>query len=122
VAENAVRSALVAEDNDAVRAAILAVVSQLGFEARAVTDGAIAHGLLLTEPPDLLVVDIGLPYVGGVALIRSLKALKPSSRVIAISGMGDHARRSALAAGADAFLAKPFAGAELEQTVAGLGL
>jgi CheY-like chemotaxis protein len=109
------KMALLAEDNPTVREVIAAVVSRLGFEVTAVTDGATAQARLFASPPDLLVVDIGLPTVSGTLLIRTLKALKWRAKAIAISG--SDLETEALAAGADAFLSKPFVDEDLERAV-----
>lgn len=102
------RSALIAEDNPLIARALETVVQKLGFDVTMVTDGETARQIVFATPPDLLIVDIGLPNVSGASLIRWLKALKKEAIVVAMSGMGEAAGEMALAAGADAFLAKPF--------------
>jgi CheY-like chemotaxis protein len=63
---------------------------------------------------------MGLAFVGGATLIRSLKATRQDAKVLAVSGMGDLARQMAVAAGADVFLAKPFSSAALQRALADL--
>ena len=111
------RKALVAEDNPTVRVFVETIVQDLGFDVSTVSGGAQARSLLFVEQPDLFIVDMLLPTVGGQLLIRTLKALKRDARIIAISGMDGDAQVDALKAGADVFLSKPFAGADLERVI-----
>jgi DNA-binding response OmpR family regulator len=109
--------ALIAEDNALIARALETVLRNLGFEVTVVADGEAARQLMFVEPPDLLIADLGLPSVGGSSLIRWLKAMSPDATVVAISGFDESARAMAMAAGADAFLAKPFLLDELERVI-----
>jgi DNA-binding response OmpR family regulator len=82
-----------------------------------VADGETARQSVFAEPPDLRIADIGLPSVGGLSLIRWLKAMRPDAKIVAISGIGDSVQEMALEAGAYAFLAKPFQLSELARVV-----
>src|SRR5207253_4987604 len=82
------RKALVAEDNATVRLLVESVVHSFGFEVTAVSDGAQAQSRIFAERPDLLVLDVLLPTVGGQVLIGTLKAIKRDAKVIAVSGVG----------------------------------
>ncbi|ORB31895.1 response regulator [Mycolicibacterium parafortuitum] len=56
---------------------------------------------------DLAIVDLSMPPLGGVAAIRHIKARHPRTKVLALSGTGDHElAEEALRAGADGFLSK----------------
>src|SRR5438067_848824 len=70
------RKALVAEDNVSARLLVETVVRSFGLEVTAVSDGAQAQSCIFAERPDLLVLDILLPTVGGQVLIGTLKAIK----------------------------------------------
>jgi CheY-like chemotaxis protein len=110
--------AIIAEDNALVARALGAVLRELGYEVAIVADGEDARQLVFTDPPDLLIADIGLSRVGGSSLIRWMKGMRPDAKVVAISGIGEEGQREvALAAGADAFLAKPFRLSELKQVI-----
>ncbi|MCF8041948.1 MAG: response regulator [Desulfarculaceae bacterium] len=67
---------------------------------------------------DLVVLDLGMPGMGGQKCLNALRELKPELKVIVLSGYtsGDH-RKTALQAGAAAFLNKPTPKAELLRTV-----
>jgi two-component system KDP operon response regulator KdpE len=109
--------ALVVEDDALFLALVGEVVTALGFEVMTLDEGGAALQAIFKAPPDLMIVDMGLPGVGGATLIRSLRATRRDAKIIAISGMGDSARHMALSAGVDAFLVKPFSTAALEQAV-----
>ena len=111
------RKALVAEDNATVRVLVETIVRDLGFDVTTVSGGAEAQSRLFVERPDLFIVDLLLPTVSGQLLIRTLKAIKRDARIIAISGMDGDAQVDALKAGADVFLSKPFARADLERVI-----
>ena len=95
----------------------------LGAHADAVTVDAVADvdaawALARTHRYDLVVVDYFLPGQPGDALIARLRgAAAPLPPVVAVSLGGDVARAATLAAGADLFLAKPLALAELFSTL-----
>ena len=73
--------------------------------------------------PDVILLDLGLPDIGGDQLARQLR-FEPGlerMRIIAISGRSDDAvRRRAEAAGCEAVLAKPIEPAKLEQLLSGV--
>lgn len=83
------------------------------FEAK---DGEVALGILRlqTSSIDLLITDLGLPSLGGIDLIASARRLKPSIRILGISGLGGESMKEAvLEAGADEFIPKPFTGEDV---------
>ena len=82
-----------------------------GIEVLAASDGPSALRCLSSQHPDLLLVDLGIPGRGGLALIRTIRereALRdlPIIAVSASTARGE--ARQSLAAGADAFLEKPY--------------
>jgi CheY-like chemotaxis protein/Tfp pilus assembly protein PilZ len=71
-------------------------------------DGAAAMAIIEKEPLDLLVVDVFLPVLGGDHIIRTARDLfGVQFPIIAISGGGPEAAKTAAEAGADVFLPKP---------------
>ncbi|HEV7664653.1 MAG TPA: response regulator [Chloroflexota bacterium] len=112
------KRALVADDNQVVRDMIDSVLRRSGYIVDTTGSGADAYMRVLNHPPDLLVIDLNLPAIGGETIIRSLRALKRDARIIAISGMAHWAEAAARGAGADAFLGKPFVGDDLERLLA----
>ena len=74
-----------------------------------------AAAAVLARPPDVVVLDLGLPDGDGLDLCRRLKSSPATSwiGVVVLTGAGDDAERPAAEAGADAFLHKPFSPLEL---------
>jgi DNA-binding response OmpR family regulator len=61
------------------------------------------------ETIHLLITDLGLPKFGGVDLIGRARALRPSIKILATSGLGPkNIQRMVMEAGADIFVPKPF--------------
>jgi CheY-like chemotaxis protein len=113
-------SVLVVED-DPLQARILReVLAELGAEVRVARDGQTAIEEARLRPPDVALVDLGLPDVSGYDVARALRAVPaPSARLlVAMSGgSGEEERRRAREAGFARFLAKPLCLEELERTV-----
>ena len=114
------RRILLVEDDEAARFILSAVLRHAGY---AVTETRTAlEGLrsLESEMPDALLVDIGLPGVDGLELIRRIRS-GPSARRLPIVVVTVYAfdtdRQSAFDAGCDRFLTKPISPAELLRTL-----
>ena len=103
---------LVVEDQDSIRRMIEALVQARGYKVTAVANGAKAIDVALTDPPDLVLLDLMLPgQYDGFDVCRRLRA-DPSTRnvpVVIISALDDNdARAKAAEAGASAYYTKPF--------------
>jgi DNA-binding response OmpR family regulator len=81
-----------------------------GLKVRIAADAAVAIRTVLESPPDLILLDIGLPYLDGLELLAALKS-DPASRdvpVVVLTGHQDEAEYvQARNLGADGFLHKP---------------
>lgn len=111
---------LLVEDEDAVRA-----IAQIGLENqgyKVVVAGGANEALHkfeeLRQPIDLLITDVVMPELGGRELAETLRARRPSLRVLYISGYNDDmVLRHGLAEAMDNFLQKPFTPTSLAQKV-----
>jgi two-component system KDP operon response regulator KdpE len=104
---------LLVEDDPSLRRAILGALLQGGYTAVAVSDGIQAAQQLRSEVFDLILLDLGLPFVDGWAILSQLEA-RPLPSVIVISARGGEGDKvKALDAGADDYLTKPFGADEL---------
>jgi two-component system KDP operon response regulator KdpE len=104
---------LLAEDDRALRQSIAAVLRDSGFAVDAVPDGIQAAQRLREEPYDVVLLDIGLPFVDGWQILQEVEGRRQPS-VIVISARGDERDKvRALDLGADDYLTKPFGADEL---------
>jgi CheY-like chemotaxis protein len=101
---------LVVEDSDAIRAAFTILLEESGYAVAAAAAGAEAVRLAEGRAPDLVLLDLGLPDISGLDVLRAIKANPATSHVpvVALTGRDDEADRGALmAAGCAAYLVKP---------------
>jgi CheY-like chemotaxis protein len=103
---------LVVEDQDSIRRMIEALVQARGYQVTAVSSGAKAIDVALTDAPDMVLLDLNLPgQYDGFDVCQRLRS-DPTTRtvpVVIISAMDDdESRARATAAGATAYYTKPF--------------
>jgi PAS domain S-box-containing protein len=113
---------LVADDNADMRAYLLRLLSGRG-SVEGVGDGTTALEVARAWEPDLILADVMMPGLDGFALLQAVRAdprLRPTSVVLLSARAGEQARAEGLLAGADDYLVKPFAAAELLARVDGL--
>ena len=104
---------LVVEDDRVLRAAVADAVEVAGFEVTSAADGAAGVDALRQRPFDVVLLDLGLPFVDGWEILSTLESRRVPS-VIVISARGEESDKvRALDMGADDYLAKPFAADEL---------
>ena len=81
---------LVAEDSPAVRAMLIAEMTDLGFDVRAAIDGEEGWKLFQKEPFDMVISDVEMPQMDGLALtLRIRQSERPHTPVIVYSSIGD---------------------------------
>jgi DNA-binding response OmpR family regulator len=106
---------LVVEDHAGLRAQIVSVLAGAGWQAEEASDGRLALQMALEQPPDVLLLDLGLPGMDGLQVCRRLRAQAdrhvPVLMLTARDTLDDKGR--GFDAGADDYLVKPFAGEEL---------
>jgi DNA-binding response OmpR family regulator len=106
---------VVAEDHAALRAQIVAVLAGAGWRVDEASDGRLALQLALEQPPDVLLLDLGLPGLDGLQVCRRLRDEAdrhiPVLMLTARDTLADKGK--GFAAGADDYLLKPFASDEL---------
>jgi CheY-like chemotaxis protein len=103
---------LVVEDQDSIRRMIEALVQARGYQVTAVSSGAKAIDVAMTDAPDIVLLDLNLPgQYDGFDVCQRLRS-DPTTRtvpVVIISAMDDdESRERATAAGATAYYTKPF--------------
>ena len=109
---------LVVDDNPEVRAMLEDVLTSLGYATRSAADGATAVRSVLSEAPDIVLLDVYMPGLSGVGALPTIVALAPNAKVIMISGAAneDVLKRS-LAFGAHDYVTKPFEISSLSRAI-----
>ncbi len=88
------------------------------FDSSAVYDGEEALSFIETETPEVMVIDLKMPGIDGMEVLRQVKRRKPSTAVIILTGHGsDEEERLAMELGAFAFLRKPVEADILGETI-----
>jgi signal transduction histidine kinase/ActR/RegA family two-component response regulator len=116
-------SVLVVEDEAGVRVLVETVLKRAGYVVRSA--GHPLEALEIAADPgqriDLLITDVVMPDMNGVALARRLRESRPTLRVLFMSGFADDAiEHHGVVAGGRAFLQKPFTGSDLAHKVRGV--
>ena len=104
---------LVVEDAEAIRAAVLAGLTDAGFEAAGRVNGHSLEKDLVTFRPDLVLLDVMLPGRDGFALLESVRRHSAAWVVMLTARDGVDDRLRGLHGGADDYVVKPFVLAEL---------
>jgi two-component system response regulator MprA len=105
---------LLAEDDRAIREALIRALELEGHEIEAVADGAQALEAIAQHEPDAVVLDWMMPVIDGLTVCRRLRASGSAIPVLMLTARTEVADRvSGLDAGADDYLPKPFALDEL---------
>lgn len=114
---------LVADDNADILGLVKAVLERSGYDVVTVSDGAQALASVDQRKPDLAVLDITMPEIDGLEVLRRLRADMRTSGlpVVLLSAQAQEADVvRGFATGASAYLKKPFSPRELTERVAGL--
>jgi two-component system copper resistance phosphate regulon response regulator CusR len=105
---------LVAEDDAPLAEFLHQRLEQEQFSVKMVSNGADAEQLASDQPCDLVILDLNLPGDGGLDVLRGIRSKRPDLPVVIVTDAGMVEERvRGLDAGADDYVAKPFAFAEL---------
>jgi len=105
---------LIVEDDEAIATGLALNLKLEGYHSTVASDGIEAEASIGEAPPDLILLDLGLPRRDGLALLRQLRASGDRTPVIVISARdGEYDKVAALKLGADDYVTKPFALAEV---------
>jgi CheY-like chemotaxis protein len=100
---------LVADDEPSVTSSLLWALQPLGHTIGVVNDGEQALARLAADSTDLLITDHSMPRLGGLELVRRLRAMPYKGKVLVLSAHLTHDNRAAYdALGVDAMMSKPF--------------
>jgi signal transduction histidine kinase/class 3 adenylate cyclase len=107
---------LVVDDNPDLRAYVSRILQSFGFEVLTARDGAEGYSVAKQHHPQLIVTDLMMPVVSGLALIQMLRedeTLKGTPIILLTAKVDEETRIEGTELGADAYLAKPFNDREL---------
>lgn len=104
------RTVVIADDDQATRLIAVRPLMRVGIPFRTAADGKQALEMLAAEMPEVLVLDLDMPEVDGIAVLEALgRHAGPKPRVIVVSSHRDEARvQRALSLGAEDYVVKPF--------------
>jgi signal transduction histidine kinase/DNA-binding NarL/FixJ family response regulator len=114
------RRILIADDEQTNRLLLIKLLGELGFHTEEAGNGAEALKLIGTKAPDLLITDLAMPVMDGLAVARSLRrdSATQALPILAVSASAsDYTRDEAIHAGCTEFLPKPIRAAELLERV-----
>lgn len=105
---------VLAEDYVPLATFVSSALIREGYLVRCVADGAAARDYVLDQQPDLLILDLDLPVLSGVEVLRAMEGRVPNTSTIVLTGNADLALKvECLNLGADDYLTKPFSTMEL---------
>jgi DNA-binding response OmpR family regulator len=108
---------LLVEDDPRLRVALVRALELAGHAVAAAATGLDGLRAWSDVRPDIVVLDLGLPDVDGVELIKMLRAVSDVPVVVATARDDDESVVAALSAGGDDYVVKPFSGPNLDARI-----
>ena len=113
------QSVLIVEDDPVLRGRLARALRERGYETREARGGDDALRQARDETPEYVVVDLRMPGISGLDVVREMKALDPTTVVVVLTGYGSIATAvEAVRLGAAHYLTKP---ADVDDIVAAFG-
>ena len=111
---------LLVEDDDGIRTTLKEILTERGFLIDAIEDGAQALKIIRKSPPDLLLLDLGLPKISGESVCKEAHKLYPSLPIIILTAKKNTEDVvNGLTIGAVDYVSKPF---QLDELIARIKL
>jgi two-component system KDP operon response regulator KdpE len=104
---------LVVDDEPAIRRLLRTSLDLEGYRVSEAETGTAALARLAGDPPDVVLLDLGLPDMDGLEVIRAIRARSPVPIVVLSAREDERGKVAALDLGADDYVTKPFGIAEL---------
>jgi two-component system KDP operon response regulator KdpE len=105
---------LVVDDDPPIRRLLRTTLGAQGFAVLEAVDAESALHSVRTDRPDVVLLDLGLPDLDGLHVVRQMRSSKNDTPIIILSSRGDErVKVAALDLGADDYVTKPFGMAEL---------
>jgi two-component system KDP operon response regulator KdpE len=106
-------SVLIVDDEPQIARALRVALSSRGYDVRTAGNGETALDLVASAPPDVILLDLGLPGIDGVEVVRRLRGWSRVPVIVVSVREAQSDKVAALDAGADDYLTKPFGMDEL---------
>jgi two-component system response regulator RegA len=101
-------SVLVVDDDETFRSRLVRALKARDYEAHGACDGETALAMACKESPEYAVVDLRMPGISGLDVVRELKTVDPATNVVVLTGYGSIATAlEAVRLGATHYLTKP---------------
>ena len=108
---------LIIEDEPAMAVALTRALEARGYDVVTEHTGAGAVAALVARPPELVVLDLGLPDMDGIELCRQIRTWSTVPIIVVTADGAEERKVAALDLGADDYVTKPFSMRELEARV-----
>ena len=110
-------SIFIIEDDQRIREALARSLSARGHAVRTASTATSAMSELLASPPDVVLLDLGLPDIDGSELLRMLRAVSDVPVIVTTARDDEAEIVRLLDVGADDYVVKPFASAQIEARI-----
>lgn len=112
-------SCVIIDDNDITREVLRVTMRSDGYQVLGeATDGEAGIELVKTQKPDIVFLDIIMPRISGIEVLKQIKKLRPQTVVLMVTGNSDRPTvQAAVQNGASGFILKPFNTATVLNTV-----
>ncbi len=104
---------LVVEDEKSISGLIKTILTSNGFDVILASNGSEAFSMISSHCPDLIVLDLGLPDMDGMEIIKTVRGWTALPIIVVSARTYERDKVTALDAGADDYLTKPFSAGEL---------
>jgi two-component system KDP operon response regulator KdpE len=105
---------LLVDDEPTILRALQTSLESQGYTVSGVTTGEQAVAKTASATPDLVLLDLGLPGIDGIEVLKRIRAFAPTLPIVVVSAHGDDASKvRALDLGAEDYVSKPFSVPEL---------
>lgn len=114
--DEAIKKILICDDEPLIREAISYAVKKTGHQYVMAEDGVQAYDMVISENPDLILLDVGMPGMSGLDVCKKVRALPEGDkyRIMIITAFGQASDQvKALDCGANEYLSKPFSPRDL---------
>ncbi len=108
---------LIVEDDPTIRTAVMRALSDKGYAVAAAHTAMSGLQLAVSERPDVVILDLGLPDLDGREVLRMIRAVSSVPIIVATARSAEADIVHSLDAGADDYVVKPFGGAQLDARI-----